>query len=373
MLRLALPLVACAAFLIPASAQAAPYYEVDYTVGLDATASWSYSRFVDHGGGNTDKVDATVTAKVGGSITDVLFRNGELLSMKPTGLATIEVSGGATVVQTRWNAVKQIVETTTDQCTAVGGLPGGAAHIAKNDPGVIDTPNAADLVVRLTTAMYVQLDCAKTADAGFDFAAPQKEFPEGEFDADFALPHEAVGMGTIIQNVGASVSRRSPQFCPGMDAHVTACSFNWTGKLTFDKQAEYQYGIETLPPADTPGLTEDDIPMPPAKPTAPVTPPVTPVPTANGAPGVLLPAAAKVSPRGDKLTFKVTCPAGCSGKVVIAGTQLRVRFGASARPRTATVKVPRSLRRAARTVKTVKVTLTPLSGGREVSRKLRLR
>ena len=171
---------------------------------------------------------------------------------------------------------------------------------------------------------------------GVSLANPYEQMPLGDgiLDGDFELPAEAIGMGTIIQHVNAPVAHRSPQYCPGQGGHTISCTYNWHGKLTFTKTEEHQYGIENLPPgyqqpqqqqqgttpqAETvPELTEADIPLPPVAPK-------------------------KVTLVGNKLTFPVTCPAGCLGVAKVGAAEQKFTVAGSAKKVTMSSR-PRSRR-----------------------------
>ena len=210
------------------------------------------------------------------------------------------------------------------------------------------------------------------------------------FDAQFSLPHEAIGMGKIIQNVYASPANRSPQFCPGKDAHTTACGFNWTGQLTFTKVGEWQYGIET--PGQEP-------PTPPYDPraeaisqavaqygqTAPVDPRAEAISRAVEQYGKepVDPRAQIISDAveqyGRELRLEVGCSGGCTGTAVISpGAAATPRAYAAARkalaklrfkvpagkPRVVRIKLTPKARAALRRARKarVQITLKPKSG-----------
>ena len=366
MLRFGLiPLALCAAFALPSAASAdSPSYEVEYAVAIDVTATWSYAYFHDRGGQNTDRSQYSASTRITGKVNDVLFRNGRLITADRAGLVDITATGGGTQKITRWNPIHQRVDTDEDTCTAGGTSQSAAAMKRAEDQG--PDANRERLFVRLSSHALFAMECNKFEDFNVDLARPGMEFPEGTFDYDLSLPLEAIGMGTIIENVSAAPAQRSPQWCPGApDPHVTDCQLNWSGTLTFTKVDEHQYGIEPLPGGQTPsdGIDEDLLvplvpPKPPAPPAVPASQP------RSGGPGVLLPGTAKRV--GSKLVLAPTCPAGCRGTVVIAGRKLRFKVAAGARK--VTIKLPAAARKAKR----AKVTLVPAVGS-PVTRTVKVR
>ena len=183
------------------------------------------------------------------------------------------------------------------------------------------------MLVRFGEMVQLFFNCTGAAGPvdGVNLANQYEQMPLGDgiLDGDFELPAEAIGMGTIIQHVNAPVAHRSPQFCPGQGGHTISCTYNWQGKLTFTKTEEHQYGIENLPPGyqqpqqqgqtpqqpggeTVPPLTEDDIPLPPVAPKK----------------GTLV---------GNKLTFPVTCPAGCLGVAKVGSVKQKFTVASTAK------------------------------------------
>ena len=383
LLRLLTALAALAGTLIlataPAPAQTAPYYEVEYEVALAVTADWAITKAdVDDYPKRTFQGNAktTFTAKVG----DVLFRNGRLLSLMPMGaVSTPSTSGGGTAVTKTWDAVQQREITTTGTCTAQTAPYNGFAKIEREPEQAEDTEETLNM--RLVDALPTSFACTHGQSPEADLASNGNPFPDAVFDAQFSLPHEAIGMGKIIQNIYAAPASRSPAFCPGKDGTTTACEFNWTGQLTFTKVAEWQYGIET------PGT---EPPKPPFDPRADA---ISKAVEQYGK-EPLDPRAQIISDAvaqyGRELRFKAGCSNGCTGTAVItpAGSGPTPRAYAAARkalaklrfkvpagrPRVIKLKLsPRAraaLRRARRA--NVQITLKPNSGPtRKVTLRLR--
>ena len=389
MLRFLLATLAGALLLASPAAQAqtAPYYEVEYEVALTVTADWAISQAdVDDYPKRTFQGNAktTFTAKVG----DVLFRNGRLLSLMPMGPVTVPTtSGGGTTVTKTWDASEQRELTTNGTCTAMTAPYNGYAKIEREAEQAEDTEETLNM--RLVDALPTSFDCTYGDSPAADLAYNGNPFPDAVFDAQFSLPHEAIGMGKIIQNIYASPANRSPQFCPAKDVHTTSCEFNWTGQLTFTKVAEWQYGIET--PGQQP-------PSPPFDPRAdaisraveqygkePFDPRADAISKAVEQYGkeTMDPRAQIISDAvaqyGREIQFKAGCTAGCTGTAVItpaagptpkayaaarkALAKLRFKVAAG-KPRIIRLKLTPKARAALRRARNAKVhiTLKPRSG-----------
>ena len=363
MLRSALPLACLAACLLPGVASAAPSYEVEYEVGVDVTATWSYAYYEDKGNSNTRRAQYSASTRITGKIADVLFQNGRLVTPDRAGMVDVAATGSGMVKATNWNPMHNRVDTEEGSCTAGDGQPSAAA-LKKADPG--PDANREYLDVRIASQVLFQMDCTKFEDFPVGLARPGMEFPDGTFDVDVALPLEAIGMGKIIENVSAAPGKRSPHWCPGApDPNVTDCELNWSGALTFTKTFEHQLGIESLPGQKAPEPFDDDL-LVPIVPTKPVVPVVEkPSKPRAGGPGVLLPGTAKRV--GGKLVLSPTCPSGCRGFVTAGGKKVAFRVAAGAKARRVAVKLPAVAFRA----KKVRVTLMP-TGGKAVTKTVKV-
>ena len=398
LLRPALIVIAlAAALLLPSSqAHAAPFYEVEYEVGLTVTADWSISKSdVDDYPKRTfaGSSKTMFTAKVG----DVLFRNGRLLSVMPMGPVSIPTTtGGGTATTTTWNSVEQREETKNGTCEASTAPYPGYAKIQRESEQASDTEETLNM--RLVESLPTQFTCTNFGEGpGADLAYNGNPFPDAVFDAQFTLPHEAIGMGKIIQNISAAPAQRSPQFCPGKDGHTTACEFNWTGQLTFTKVAEWQYGIETPgqePPVDprAEAISKAVAQYGQEPPVDPRADAISKAVAQYGQEPVDVRAqiiSDAVAQYGREIQFKAGCSGGCTGTAVItpgsgptpkayaaarkALAKLRFEIPAG-KPRVIKLKLTPKARAALRRARNAKVhiTLKPRSGPtRKVTLKLR--
>ena len=233
-------LVLVATVVLPSPASATPaFYEVEYTVDVDVTASWSITKKdVDDYPKRTFGGD--VKARFHGQVENVLFRNGQLLPVQPTGLIDLDSPDGTGFTSvTTWDPVKQTEVTTNGTCGVASWVTGATSYVRR--AAAQPNPNAERLTWRLTSALPVGFTCSQAFETGADLSNSASAFPGGAMDTTFELPLEAIGMGKIIQNVSAASSQRTPEFCPGKDQHTDGCAFSWTGKLTFNKVGEWQY------------------------------------------------------------------------------------------------------------------------------------
>jgi hypothetical protein len=158
-------------------------------------------------------------------------------------------SGNSTRIE--WDASNKKEITTKGTCKPVGLDMGGLADLKRS----ATQPKAGweSLDIRLTEMLPMSHQCANTGiSVDTNLAGYGAEFPHGVFDATFSLPYEAIGMGKVIQNLGATETHRSPAYCPGSEAYTTSCEFTWSAQLTFTKVADYQYnGDDYAPPPAT--------------------------------------------------------------------------------------------------------------------------
>ena len=356
--RRLIPLLATAGALCalgaPAAAQAAPIYEVTYKVAFEAIIDYEHVYADDDDPLDAKRAEVAAPMKVTGEIDPVTFRNGKLLVDNPWGTATYEsTGGGALLTHDVWNTLEQKMDHRSSACDAGSGVQGGSVVIG-HDPDAPPIAGAQRMRVRFAENVYAFFNCTGDAGSleGIDLANPyQMPFGEGILDGDFDLPNEAIGMGTIIQNVSAPVAHRSPQYCPGKHSLTESCTYNWQGKITFTRTEEHQYGIEDLPPGygqpqqgsqqpqtQQPG-SDDDL-IVPLVPTAPRT--------------------ARLV--GNRLTFPVTCPAGCVGVARVGAVKQRFTVAKSAKKVTLklSAKARKALKKASRP--RVTLTLTPRGG-----------
>jgi hypothetical protein len=155
------------------------------------------------------------------------------------------------------------------------------------------------------------------------------------------MPHEAIGMGKIIQLLQAHVAGDR---CPGSAEHTASCVLDWKATVTFDRIAQRVLGPgEGGQPPGGGGSDLDDsiIPMPP---------PVDPGPDLDEDLIPMPPRRATLSRSADQATLTLTCRVACSGTAVAypagrgaraaaAKPLARTRFtGAAGRPTTVRVR-----------------------------------
>lgn len=359
---------AACALGVPAASQAAPIYEVTYDVGFEATIDYEHIYKVGDEFDSTE-VNQSAPIRVHGTVDTVTFRNGRLLNARPWGLAEYEATGGgATKIHDWYNVVDDRMERDTSACTTGSGVYAGQI-ILDDDP---DAPPVAGggeaMQVRFGEMVQAFFNCTGEAGGldGVSLANPYEQMPLGDgiLDGDFELPAEAIGMGTIIQHINAPVAHRSPQYCPGQGGHSISCTYNWQGKLTFTKTEEHQYGIEDLPPGyEQPqqGQQQTQQPQQPAGDDDDLIVPLVPV----------APKTAKLV--GNRLTFPVTCPAGCLGVAKVGA--VKQKFSVAKTAKKVTLKLPAKARKALKKASKpkVKLTLTPKGGGAPVRATVRVK
>jgi hypothetical protein len=236
-------------------------------------------------------------------------------------------------------------------------------------------PATEDLTVRVLGHIGVDLPTCSGLLAGatstFGIGDDDRALGAGAFDTPFALPHEAIGMGKVIQLLDRKVTGAQ---CPGYMEATAACVLEWKATVTFERTGQRQIEIP-----------DEDIFVPLEPKPAPE-----PAPPDDDLDDLFVPlkprAGAKLSPDGGQASVTVTCPAGCSGSVAAypasgrarasaARALARKRFTAAAGRKTTVVV--RFTRAARRRVKRAGVRLAlriaPAGGGEVVSRNLALR
>ncbi|HEX8120037.1 MAG TPA: hypothetical protein VF549_02120 [Solirubrobacteraceae bacterium] len=212
-----------------------------------------------------------------------------------------------------------------------------------------------------------------TAAVGLAGAGTGRAHPYDQF---FEMPHEAIGMGKIIQLLSKDVTGTS---CPGYGEYTDSCSLKWKATVTFTRTFTSSVGEPEVKPPP-----QEEQPQPPPPPANDDLDDVF-VPLPEGpkqkTPDPLddifipLPGAAKLDPSAASANVGIVCPAGCTGTAVATPlargarasaakplararftarpgvrTTIRLRFGAAAR---------RAIRRAGG----VRVALTARHGG----------
>jgi hypothetical protein len=174
----------------------------------------------------------------------------------------------------------------------------------------------------------------------------------GAFDARIEMPHEAIGMGKVIDLVEGT---ESGQRCPNHTNATVTCRLTWKATVTLTRKR--QQDLSAPPPPDEPDVIapepvpeEDAVPLP--------VEPEKPEPAVAGE-DLLGPLKGRLTSTGAMVT--IACPAGCSGTATATrGVKrlARTRFTAAAgRPK----RVRLRFRRRPGAVKVV----VAVGGGRE--------
>jgi hypothetical protein len=250
----------------------------------------------------------------------------------------------------------------------------GAASPGWLGAGVIPTPDpdVESLDVRVLGGAWFHLPTCSGAFSpgpqGFGIEGTGAEIPFGPFDEPFEMPHEAIGMGKIIQLLESSATGTR---CPGYGDGTASCALNWKATVTFVHTAQRE--LEPGGDGADDGLDESDIPDPPG----PLDDLIIPMP----------PKRAKLSAGAERATLAVTCPVACTGTATAYPAErgargaarrplARLRFkGAARRATTVVLRFRSSARRAIRRAGGVRIQLhvSPRTGGKPVRRTVVLR
>ena len=236
--------------------------------------------------------------------------------------------------------------------------------------GVIPNPISESLDIRVLGGIGFLLPaCTGTLPGGpdtFAISSGAQEIPFGPFDDAFDMPHEAIGMGKIIQLVQANVTGSR---CPGYGDNTASCALNWKATVTFVRIAQHGGG-----PGGGGSDTDDDlIPMPPSGDED-----LIPMP----------PKRAKLSRNGKQAKLTLTCRVACSGSAnayaarrgahgsAVARPLARTRFTAVAgRPTAIVLRFRPKARRAIHRARALRIELrvAPQAGGATTRRTVVLR
>jgi hypothetical protein len=269
----------------------------------------------------------------------------------------------------------------TGACT---GNSAGAVGNGWLAPSVISDPTAAIEIVDIRVLGSVELrlpSCtgllAGQQNAGIAVTNGGASFPTGPFDTTFDMPHEAIGMGKIIQLLDDVTTGTR---CPGYRDGTVSCTLSWKATVTFVRTAQQDIG-----PIPDPDPNDDDLVVPLPGPDDDL---VVPLPGPDDDLIVPLRPRGKLSPRADRARVALQCKTACSGRATAyaAGRRdrgsaapralARARFtGAPARATTVSLRFRPPARREARRAGGVRVVLeaTPRAGGATVRKTVLLR
>jgi hypothetical protein len=309
-----LAILGCLAFG-PGAAEAATLTEYDAVI--EGSGTWQR-----HGAtaGTYDR-QAKFTWRT--TMPGVMFGGKELRQTSPTKISNAAAEARDDVVLP------------TPTGTFTGFCKGGPAVARAGELGRSLLPAAGGkeaLEVRVLGGLHVELrECGGdpvVSPGTLILDAGGRAMGDGPFDARVEMPHEAIGMGKIIELLEGTASG---QRCPRWTNASTSCTLSWKATVTFTRTRQQEVGPKPEPEIDP-------IPLPE-------------VPTLDDA---FIPIRTKLSASGASVT--VVCPAGCSGTaraLPLRGAKVlaRKRFSAPAgRPKKIALRFDARGRRAVRVV-----------------------
>ncbi|HEX5911081.1 MAG TPA: hypothetical protein VFY44_11350 [Thermoleophilaceae bacterium] len=343
----------------PAAAEAASVKLVHYDVEADVTLVHDHAYHFATAWESQD-TDVQLVSDLHAKLGRITFRDGYLMSPVAQGEATADSSGVA-----KGHYANKVFSGSRSCDTTTGPLPSGQ--------GTIDSDLLAPLTgeafnLRVADQVRVDWQCRGdervSATAPYEYTDNGPALGSGPLDAQFEIPHEAVGYGKIIQNIKGP----GGAFCAGAHlAGTTKCAYDWAGDVTFTKTSETvisdvgEPGQAVAPSGSASGqktpasenLDELLVPLVPAK-------------------------AATADAKGSTVSLTASCPTGCAGTAAltvagakasaagkarkpVATMRFRVKAG---KPRLVKLRVPKKAARALRKAGKGKlaVTLRPKRG-----------
>lgn len=145
----------------------------------------------------------------------------------------------------------------------------------------------------------------------------QHQLGNGPFDARVEMPHEAIGMGKLIELMEGTATG---QQCPTRTNATVTCTLRWKATLTLTRTKQQELTSPSAPP-------EPDVVVPPPPPPPPPAEEIEVLPLEPQRPPVageieVLPLRGRLTATGATVT--IACPAGCSGTVKAARGGRRV-------------------------------------------------
>ena len=273
------------------------------------------------------------------------------------------------------NTIPTVDGPRTGACTGSSHRePTGSGRLA---PSLITDPTAAKEILDIRVLDSVLLDLPNCTGllagnrGGIAVTNGDALFPNGPFDTPFDMPHEAIGMGKIIQLLDDTVTGSR---CPGYRDGTVSCSLAWSAKVTFVRTGQQEIG-----PVPDPAPGDEDLVVPLPGDDEDL---VIPLPGPDEDLIIPLPPRGKLSPRAERAQLSLRCATACSGQATAFAAQdrghasasralARTRFtGAPGRTTTVTLRFRPQARRAIRRAGGVRVVLgvTPRTGGRPTRR-----
>jgi hypothetical protein len=284
---------------------------------------------------------------------------------KHVGISSTASSTASAVDAETYTSVPTPKGPLTRTCT--GSLLAGPPAAGWFGAGVIPTPNSESLDIRVLGGIgFILPACTGTLGGGpdaFTIGSGGQEIPFGPFDKGFDMPHEAIGMGKIIQLLESHVTGNR---CPGHGDNTASCALDWKATVTFVRIAQHGGG-------GGPDIDDDLIPMPPSGDDD-----LIPMP----------PKRAKLSRNGKQAKLTLTCRVACAGSATayaarrgahgsaVARPLARTRFtGTAGRPTAIVLRFRPKARRAIRRARALRIELrvSPQAGGATTRRTVVLR
>lgn len=129
-----------------------------------------------------------------------------------------------------------------------------------------------------------------------------QQLGSGAFDVSVEMPHEAIGMGKVIELVGGGATGRQ---CPQWTNATVTCTLRWKATVTLDRIRQQELGAHGSP--EGPDVVVEPPPPPPPPPRD-----IGPLPLEPHDPGTGEPLArGRLTSSGATVT--IACPAGCTG------------------------------------------------------------
>jgi hypothetical protein len=235
---LLLPLVLAAALAPAATARAAT--DVAYEVGIEASGTFSYASFEgDDDYWNAEEIELDLAYE--GTLGDeVVFRDGELISVEGAELPDAAVGGTWT---RRGPDGTKVCEGFDDQ-PASGWMSIAPQYDASEEPIPLD--DQEHVYLRPFDHLEPLWSCPDDANFQWELVWTEMAWDavnddgtllagRNPFDARFELPPEAIGMGYVEQVIPPQVFDTEATCPTGARTGVLWCRLEWSGVVTFRK------------------------------------------------------------------------------------------------------------------------------------------
>lgn len=331
--RRSLPLLAALGALAVCAPSANALTQTDYAVTIEGSASYARHDAVPGAQGDwTTDVAAEWTWKA--TIPTVTFFDDRFsMASVPTATGTVK-SGSLTLTIPTLEGPK------VGSCTgkAWDQMPG--APIMTGQTEKPEGASSEGIFIRVMEGGGVRVDqCTgmlKGTPQTFGVGSPGTGRTNA-YETFFEMPHEAVGMGKIIQLLDRTVTGTS---CPGYTEEQTdSCTLTWKATVTFVRTFHAESGEPGVKPAPPGEQTPPPAPAPPVQEPVELGPEDLPLPPRRDEPAptledlfIPLPGSARLAPSGARATVTVVCPTGCQGTAVARPAGARARAAGAAKP-----------------------------------------